>query len=131
MSFQISQSCVDSMRKDSNHKIMLYCAADIPHGPTHGPSYPLDITFPTQIEVKVNDESFHGNLRGIKKKPGTTRPADITDLTRRLPGYRNTLTITYAATDRVHPAAVHSYFALFLTFGSDFRQSSTWFTNTR
>lgn len=76
---------------------MLYCAADS----LHASGMPTDIAFPNQIEIKINDEQFQGNLRGVKKKPGTTRPADITSLVRKLPTYTNRLSIAYAATERV------------------------------
>jgi len=87
---------LDRLRSEQNLRIMLYCAAD----PAPFPR-PMDITFPSQIEVKVNDEAFQGNLRGIKKKPGTTRPADITPFITKQLGFSNRIALTYAATDKV------------------------------
>lgn len=75
-------------------RVLVYCTSDLD-------SPNPDIGFPSQIELKVNAETFQGNLRGIKKKVGTTRPADITSLVRRIPNYNNQLSITYAATERV------------------------------
>lgn len=75
---------------------MLYCAIDPGQMP-----YEVDVAFPNQVELRVNQEIFSGNLKGIKKKSGTTRPADITDLTRRLNSYSNSVNVTYAAVDRV------------------------------
>ncbi|KAL9035327.1 MAG: hypothetical protein Q9214_006633 [Letrouitia sp. 1 TL-2023] len=74
---------------------MVYCAADpISH------SSKTDIAFPHQIEIKVNLDEVKANLRGLKNKPGSTRPADITDLLRKRANYENTLMVTYALTHR-------------------------------
>ena len=82
------------MQNDSSLRVLIYCTSDLS-------SNQPDIAFPSQIEIKVNDEPFQGNLRGIKKKTGTTRPADITHLVRKLPNYQNKVVVTYAATDKV------------------------------
>lgn len=87
---------VDRLRSEQNLRIMLYCAVDPGHFPR-----PIDIAFPSQVEVKVNDEVFQGNLRGIKKKSGTTRPADITPFITKQHGFPNRIMLTYAATDKV------------------------------
>lgn len=60
-----------------------------------------DIAFPHQVELKVNNDEVKANLRGLKNKPGSTRPADITDLVHRKPKYENTVTLTYALTQKV------------------------------
>ncbi|KAL9108933.1 MAG: hypothetical protein Q9227_006329 [Pyrenula ochraceoflavens] len=59
-----------------------------------------DIQFPHQVELKVNLDDVKANLRGLKNKPGSTRPADITDQLRKKPGYVNTVTMTYALTQK-------------------------------
>jgi E3 SUMO-protein ligase PIAS1 len=41
----------------------------------------LDITFPSQIEVRINGDEIKANYKGLKNKPGSTRPADITATT--------------------------------------------------
>lgn len=41
------------------------------------------------------------NLRGLKNKPGSTRPVDITkELRLNLPNYSNTVEMTYALTSK-------------------------------
>ncbi|KAL8710487.1 MAG: hypothetical protein Q9220_004919 [cf. Caloplaca sp. 1 TL-2023] len=40
------------------------------------------------------------NLRGLKNKPGSTRPADITHLLRKRANYENSLSLTYALTHK-------------------------------
>ena len=76
---------------------MVYCAADT--GLTSFSS--SDIAFPHQIEMKINGEEVKANLRGLKNKAGSTRPADITPYLRKKPGYQNSLVVTYALTTKV------------------------------
>ena len=73
---------------------MVYCAADAMSSPFSR----VDIAFPYQVEIKVNQDEVKSNLRGLKNKPGSTRPADVTDLLRKRPGYNNDLVVTYALT---------------------------------
>lgn len=58
----------------------------------------LDVAFPQQCEIKIGSEVVQWNTRGLKNKPGTTRPADITKYTIYL---SNNLTFTYALTAKV------------------------------
>ena len=79
-----------------NLKVMIYCAAE-----PISVYNKVDISFPTQIEIKVNGNEVRANLRGLKNKPGSTRPADITDLVHKRTNYENLLTVTYALTSKV------------------------------
>lgn len=75
---------------------MIYCASDpIP------PYSKAEISFPYQVEIKVNQDEVKANLRGLKNKPGSTRPADITNLLRKRAGYENSMTVIYALTTKV------------------------------
>lgn len=66
-----------------------------------------DICFPYQSELKVNTGEVKANLRGLKNKPGSTRPVDITDLLRlRPPTYNNKVEFTYALTSKVDTSVV-------------------------
>jgi E3 SUMO-protein ligase PIAS1 len=101
----LDHSQADRIRSDTNLRIALFCMAENPLS-----SYEQhDIAFPSQIEVRVNDDEIKANFKGLKNKPGTTRPADITDFIRKRPNYDNRLSITYALTqkvrfhDAVHP----------------------------
>lgn len=61
-----------------------------------------DIAFPYQSELKVNGGDVKANLRGLKNKPGSTRPVDITDSLRLRPNsYVNNIDFTYALTREV------------------------------
>ena len=85
------------LETDMNTKVMVYCASE----PIH-PYTKVDITFPNQMEIKINGDEVKANLRGLKNKPGTTRPADITKMLRTKPvGYQNTMHVVYALTNKV------------------------------
>lgn len=81
------------MFEDRKHQIMLYCAAD----PINTGSR-IDVAFPHQLEVKVNGHEVKANFKGIKNKPGSTRPTNITDFVTK--GQTNFVTITYALTHK-------------------------------
>ena len=79
---------------DQSLRVMVFCAGD-----THGRQ---DIAFPHQSEIKVNGGEVKANLRGLKNKPGSTRPVDITkDLRFNPPAYNNSVEMTYALTNKV------------------------------
>ena len=75
---------------------MIYCAADSGVSPFSK----VDIAFPYQVEIKVNQDEVKSNLRGLKNKPGSTRPADITNLLRKRAGYQNIMEVLYALTQK-------------------------------
>lgn len=84
------------MKVDPNLRIMLYGATALIGG-----FAAVDVTFPNQIEVRVNGDEVRSNFKGLKNKPGTTKPADITDFVRKAPGYQNSVQIVYALTSKV------------------------------
>lgn len=85
------------LQADKNMRVMIYCAAD--NGLNQYAK--SDIAFPHQVEIKANLDEVKANLRGLKNKPGSTRPADITNFIRKKPGYPNHVVMTYALTQKV------------------------------
>lgn len=78
---------------DPSLRVMVFCAGD-----GQGRQ---DIAFPHQSEIKVNGGDIKANLRGLKNKPGSTRPVDITkDLRLKIPSYVNNVEMTYALTTK-------------------------------
>ncbi|KAG6088667.1 hypothetical protein E4U30_001878 [Claviceps sp. LM220 group G6] len=75
---------------NKSYRVMIFCASDA--------SESQHVTFPHQSELKVNSDEVKANLRGLKNKPGSTRPVDITHLLRLRPLYVNTIEFTYALT---------------------------------
>lgn len=61
----------------------------------------LDIAYPHNLEVKINGVEVRGHWKGLKNKPGTTKPVDITEYIRKTQGFANSLTVTYALTTKV------------------------------
>lgn len=95
----LSQEVVDNMRNDSSCRIMVFCAAEGLGPYTRDPS---DISFPHNVELKCNGDEVKANLRGLKNRPGSTRPADITSMIRTRPtGYPNSVEMVYALTTKV------------------------------
>ena len=83
------------VQTDPNLKVMVFCVGDAGHGRQ-------DIAFPHQSEIKVNGGEIKANLRGLKNKPGSTRPVDITkELRLNIPQYSNNVEMTYALTSKV------------------------------
>ena len=81
--------------KEPSLKVMVFCASEA--------SGKQDISFPHQSELKVNGGEIKANLRGLKNKPGSTRPVDITSQLRlqdNIPNYSNTIEMTYALTNK-------------------------------
>ncbi|KAH6969096.1 PINIT domain-containing protein [Fusarium avenaceum] len=82
------QKCVN----DTSYRVMVFCAGDC--------LGTQEIAFPHQSELKVNGGEIKANLRGLKNKPGSTRPVDITKALRLRPKYTNNVDFTYALTSK-------------------------------
>src|SRR3954451_14724609 len=78
---------------DETLRVMVFCAGDV--------NGRQDVAFPHQSELKVNGGEVKANLRGLKNKPGSTRPVDITKALRLRPKYTNNVEFTYALTSKV------------------------------
>ncbi len=114
--------------KEPDLRVQVFCAAE---------SIGIqDISFPHQSEIKVNGDDVKANLRGLKNKPGSTRPVDITNKLRlNLPAYSNSVELTYALTNKVncHSHEVRRFrppnpFLLFpqCSFSSASYENNTW-----
>jgi hypothetical protein len=110
-------------------RIKVFCAASN--------TGPQDICFPYQSELKVNGGEVKANLRGLKNKPGSTRPADITSYLRLRPAtYANNVEFVYALTSKVDASSVFhlpartSYFGYQLLIVFD-RSSISWYTSAK
>ncbi|ROT38814.1 MIZ zinc finger protein [Sodiomyces alkalinus F11] len=85
---------------DTSLRAMVFCA-----GSKDGVQ---EIAFPHQSEIKVNGGEIKANLRGLKNKPGSTRPVDITNALRPRPtNYDNTVELIYALTKQPFYVAVY------------------------
>lgn len=77
---------------------MVFCAAE-----SLNPAAwkPVDVAFPHHAELKCNQEEMKQNLKGLKNKPGSTRPVDVTHLLRKKAGFPNSIELVYALTTKV------------------------------
>jgi E3 SUMO-protein ligase PIAS1 len=102
---QLSGPLGDRMRQDPSLKLMLFSSGE----DSSLSAYQLhNIAFPQQFQVKINGDEVQANWKGLKNKPGSTRPADITDNVRKSPAnYRNTMEITYALTQKKYTMHVY------------------------
>jgi E3 SUMO-protein ligase PIAS1 len=92
----------NTLSGDSTVRAMIYCASE-----PISPFSKVEISFPHQVEIKVNQDEVKANLRGLKNKPGSTRPADITQLLRKRAGYENSMIVTYALTAKKYYVIVN------------------------
>jgi len=94
----LNTSVAGRLQSEPNTRVMIYCAADTGLNQFSK----SDISFPHQVELKVNLDEVKANLRGLKNKPGSTRPADVTNYIRKRAGYTNHVVLTYALTQKRH-----------------------------
>ena len=95
-SLRLTKNVVDKLAADPALRVMIYCAVS----GSLGSFARHDIAFPHQVELKVNLGEVKANFRGLKNKPGSTRPADITSFLRKAENYDNTVATTYALTQK-------------------------------
>lgn len=101
----LSDTLCGRLKEDPTLRLLLFSALEQPLAPFTR----LDITFPSQIEVRINGEEVKANYKGLKNKPGSTRPVDITDFVKIAPAnHRNTLLVTYALTQKESPRQIHN-----------------------
>lgn len=98
----LSEDICTRLKADSSLRVMLYCAVTEQFSPMER----VDIAYPGQVDVKVNNEDVKSNFRGLKNKPGTTKPTDITPFIRKVAQFQNTVTFAYALTTKVRSRCV-------------------------
>ncbi|PSK53061.1 hypothetical protein B9Z65_3261 [Elsinoe australis] len=92
----LSENVIQRVRENPSLKIMLYCTAT-----TLLSQYDAsDVSFPSQIDLRVNSDEVRHNFKGLKNKPGTTKPVDLTQFLRKTARYQNMMTINYALTSK-------------------------------
>ncbi|SMQ53175.1 unnamed protein product [Zymoseptoria tritici ST99CH_3D7] len=99
----LSPDHVKTLKDDPSMRLMLFCGMS----GNMSPYVSVDVAFPNQLEVKINGDDVKHNFKGLKNKPGTTKPTDITDKVRKAQGYQNQLSITYALTKNRFAVVVH------------------------
>jgi E3 SUMO-protein ligase PIAS1 len=96
----IPASYLAQCQADDSLRIMLFAAKS-----TVGLQ---DIAFPQQSDVRVDHAEVKGlSMRGLKNKPGTTRPADITEALLARGVYDKSVEFVYALTNEVYFLAAY------------------------
>ncbi|KIW97004.1 uncharacterized protein Z519_02395 [Cladophialophora bantiana CBS 173.52] len=94
----LPQDIIDKLNKDPSYRVMVFCASENSGALMREPS---DIAFPHNVELKCNASEVKANLKGLKNRPGSTRPADITSLIKKKPAnYPNSVEMIYALTTK-------------------------------
>ncbi|KAK9250300.1 PINIT domain-containing protein [Lipomyces tetrasporus] len=100
MSFRFTQSQLDKM-KDSTYRVYLLSAL------SEDAYRQATIQFPQSMEIRVNGKVVQVNLRGLKNKPGTAKPADLTDYMAKDTMTRNVVEVVYAYTRQRYTVTLH------------------------
>ncbi|KAF9646128.1 hypothetical protein BDM02DRAFT_3271223 [Thelephora ganbajun] len=80
----------------SKYQLRLYCTSSTFYSSIFQiPRGPCQMEFPPACEVRVNNMQMQANLKGLKKKPGTTPPPDLGRLVKMSPGAANRLDMIY------------------------------------
>ncbi|KAF9581075.1 SUMO ligase siz1, partial [Lunasporangiospora selenospora] len=100
--FSVPPMAASHLKRDSSFQIMVFCrCADSP------PNTPFLMEFPHVCEIKINGRVLEANLRGMKNKPGTVAPANITRLCRLDSAEFNKIEFVYANSTKRYYASVH------------------------
>lgn len=104
LTINLDETLATKFQSDPTCRAFVFCAAE-----SFDSAYkPVDIAFPHHAELKCNQEDLKVNLKGLKNKPGSTRPVDITHLLRKKAGFPNTVELIYALTNKVSPSPTYS-----------------------
>lgn len=80
----------------SKYQLRLFCTSSTFYSSIFQvPRGPCQMEFPPACEVRVNNMQLQANLKGLKKKPGTTPPPDLGRLVKMSPGATNRLDMIY------------------------------------
>ena len=111
MKIPISTEVADKL-KDYSIKVMVYCTSQSVGTAATFPLPKADIAFPRQIEIKINGVEVKADLKGIDKKTGSTKPADITSLIVKRPDYPgNFLNVSNPHNSKIFDERVGSFFS--------------------
>lgn len=99
--FAFSEQQVQDFANDSQqYKVLLFCAVY----DSNSAFIENDVAFPQQCEIKIGSTVVSANTRGLRNRPGTTRPADLTKYLDTRTTLPQTLSFTYALTKQVRCA---------------------------
>ncbi|KAJ7932449.1 PINIT domain-containing protein [Mycena leptocephala] len=82
LTFNLTNEHIAKLKSDSSkYQLRLFCTSSVFYSPTLSSfrpnAGPCLIEFPPTCEVRVNNVQLGANLKGLKKKPGTAPPPDL------------------------------------------------------
>ena len=95
-SLRISEQIISKLTpkdKSNPYRLCIYCT-----GSVAASFRPAQVEFPQHCEIRVNGQPVKANLRGIKNRPGTVNPVDITSYLILERAVYNRIEILYAQT---------------------------------
>ncbi|GJJ71198.1 E3 SUMO-protein ligase PIAS1 [Entomortierella parvispora] len=102
LAFTIPPLLASHLQSDPNFQLMVFCGwAD---GAINTPAL---MEFPHVCEIKVNGRVLEANLRGMKNKPGTVSPANITKYCKLTAGEFNKVEFIYANSTKRYYVSTH------------------------
>lgn len=96
MTARLDKAASHSLKTDANSRALLVCGTTSDYSLRRR----IEVSFPQHVEIKINNIELKANLKGLKNKPGTAVPPDITDLLFKDVSSENKITVTYALTLR-------------------------------
>ncbi|KAF8947605.1 SUMO ligase siz1 [Haplosporangium gracile] len=100
--FTVAPMLSVQLRRESEYQIMVFCTSV--EGAANPPAL---MEFPHVCEIKISGRVLEANLRGMKNKPGTVSPANITRLCRLDPAEYNKVEFIYANSPKRYYASVN------------------------
>lgn len=97
LTVNLDEALATRFQADSSCRAMVFCAAES----FDSAWKPVEIAFPHHAEIRCNQDELKVNLKGLKNKPGSTRPVDITPFLRKKAGFPNNVELVYALTNKV------------------------------
>lgn len=91
--FTIDNTDYQNIHNNKNYKLYLFS-----YERNYRQTTPRQIEFPFLNEISINSHKIKDNVRGIKNKPGTAKPADLTPYLKPNANDTNILDIVYAQT---------------------------------
>ena len=96
--FDLSSEDFNLMQQDQRYKLYLFSGLLHPRGFTHHNTPNLeDIQFPSPYELRMNQQVIRDNIKGLKNKRGTSKPANLTPYLDKNNG-TNVMELYYAGT---------------------------------
>ncbi|KAF8742178.1 PINIT domain, partial [Rhizoctonia solani] len=75
--FTLTQDQSEKLQTNK-YQVRLYCTSSTHYAPNSFTNSPVPIEFPPTCEIRVNNKNINASVRGLKKKPGTAPPPNLT-----------------------------------------------------